>query len=132
MEILKENSGLKFWRSRVDKKISRKKIVEADRRMDADVLSVLIGRSEVVSHQKNEGEVVRMKILVKKENLEKVLEFMKANTGNSSVISSISSSLYLEERINAMKRRRISRANAVKSSWQASFSWRPALHSIPE
>lgn len=132
MEALKENSELKFWRSRKDQKISREKIADTDSRVGDDVTSVLIGRGEVVSRQKNIGEMVRTKIIVKNENREKILKFMRGNTKNSGDISSISSSLSLEECIHVMRRRRIWRANLVKSSWHANSAWRPALHSIPE
>ncbi|KAK1370368.1 hypothetical protein POM88_036460 [Heracleum sosnowskyi] len=134
MEALKEKSGFRFWKGRKSGKFSREKIVHTETRVHNDVFSVVLDGREVVSYQKNdEGEVVRMKILVKKkENLEKVVEAMSANTGKSSDIASIlSSSLYLEERINAMKRRRISRATSVKLSCHRS-SWRPALYTIPE
>lgn len=133
MDTLKEKSGLKFWRGRKDKKYSKNKTVDADTRRDADVISVLVGGSEeVLSHQKKEGEVVRMKVLVKKQDLDKVLQFVRANTRKSSDDSTISSSLYLEECINALKRRRLSRPNPVKSRCHPNTSWSPALHSIPE
>ncbi|KAK1370367.1 hypothetical protein POM88_036459 [Heracleum sosnowskyi] len=133
MEILKGKSGLKFWRGRKDKKLLKNKMVDADTRRDADVISVLIGGSEVESHSENEGEVVRMKILVKTEDLDKVLQFVRANTRKSSDNSSISSSFYLEDCINALKRRRLSRANPVKSiRCHPNSSWSPVLHSIPE
>lgn len=134
MEALKEKSGFRFWKSRKSGKFSREKIVHTDPRVHNDVFSVVQDGREVVSYEKNgEGEVVRMKILVKKENLEKVVEGMRANAGMSSDVASIlsSSSMYLEERINAMKRKRISRATPVKLSCHHS-SWRPALYSIPE
>lgn len=133
IEALKEKTGYRFWKGRESGKFSREKIVPTNTRVNDDVFSVVLDGREVVSYQKNgEGEVVRMKILVKKENLEKVLEAMSANTGKSSDIASIlSSSLFLEERISAMKRRRISRATPVKLSCHHS-SWRPALYSIPE
>lgn len=133
IEALNAKSGFRFWRSRKSGNLSRENIVHTDTRVNNDVFSVVLDGREVVSYQKNgEGEVVRMKILVKRENLEKVLEAMRANAGKSSDIASIlSSSLYLEESINAMKRRRISRATPVKLSCHHS-SWRPALYSIPE
>ncbi|KAL1833294.1 hypothetical protein ACET3Z_002945 [Daucus carota] len=133
MGALKENSEHKFWRSRKDQNFSSEKIADTDTRVGDDVTSVLIGRGEVVSHQKNIGEMVRTKIfVVKNENLEKVLKFMRGNTKNSGDISSISSSLSLEECIHFMQRRRIWRASLVKSSWHANSAWRPTLHSIPE
>lgn len=132
MEILKEKSRLKFWRGRNDNKFLKNKMVDEYTRTDADVISVLIEESEAVSHRKNDGEVLRMKIIVKKEDLEKVLQFMGGNTLKSSDNSSISSSLYLEECINALKRRSISKANPVKSRRHPNSSWSPALHSIPE
>ena len=132
MEALKENSELKFWRCHKDQKFSREKIADTDSRVGDDVTSVLIGRGEVVSRQKNIGEMVRTKIIVKNENREKILKFMRGNTKNSGDISSISSSLSLEECIHFMQRRRIWRASLVKSSWHANSAWRPTLHSIPE
>lgn len=132
MKIPKEKSGIKFWRGRKDKKFLKNKMVDANTRADADVISGFGGGSEVVSHHKNEGEVVRMKILVKKEDLDKVLQLVNANTSKSSEYSSISSSLYLEECINSLKRERLSRANLAKSRCRPNSSWSPALHSIPE
>ncbi|WOG84196.1 hypothetical protein DCAR_0103377 [Daucus carota subsp. sativus] len=109
-------------------------LVDTHTKVDDHVFSVLLDGREVVSYQKNgEGEVVRMKVFVKRDKLEKVLQAMRANLGQSSVNASIlPSSLSSEECINAMKRRRILRGTPVKLSFHYCSSWRPALSSIPE
>ncbi|WOG84195.1 hypothetical protein DCAR_0103376 [Daucus carota subsp. sativus] len=123
MESLKEKSGFRLWRDRKSAKVSRRKTAGALQDAEEGVVSC---------QQNGQGQVTRVKILVKKENLEKVLQAIRANTGKSSTIEAASSSLYLEECINAMKRRRALRANQVKLSCRNDSSWRPALDSIPE
>ncbi|OIT02853.1 hypothetical protein A4A49_31656 [Nicotiana attenuata] len=79
----------------------------------------------------NYGEkVTRMKFVVKKEDLNKVLEaladgnIINKEKGDRQLLPSVSS---LEQRLNFMRKRQQSRrANQLNSSW------RPVLQGIPE
>ncbi|RZC48537.1 hypothetical protein C5167_016956 [Papaver somniferum] len=82
----------------------------------------------VVSHTDENG-VVRMKILVKKQDLKQMLEMMdngKESSGNN--IQQQSSSLSLEQRLHVMRRKHQRRAEHAKGR----RTWQPALQSIPE
>ncbi|MCL7035190.1 hypothetical protein MKW94_011604 [Papaver nudicaule] len=83
----------------------------------------------VVSHTDENG-VVRMKILVKKQDLKQMLEMMdngKESSSNDNTQQHVqSSSLSLEQRIHVMRRKHQRRAE------KGGRTWRPALQSIPE
>uniref|UniRef100_A0A6N2L5P7 Uncharacterized protein n=1 Tax=Salix viminalis TaxID=40686 RepID=A0A6N2L5P7_SALVM len=74
----------------------------------------------VVSHSTNEDGIVRMKLVVRKQDLKQVLELMRGCE------SSTNQSLPLEQRL----RKHLSRFNAAMGSCRR--SWTPALQSIPE
>ncbi|MCL7028239.1 hypothetical protein MKW94_024665 [Papaver nudicaule] len=88
----------------------------------------------------DENGVVRMKILVKKQDLKQMLEMM--NNGNKSITPTndtqhhqqsstlVSSNLSLEQRLHSMRRRHQRRVQHVKGGNRR--TWRPALQSIPE
>ncbi|KAL7237081.1 hypothetical protein ACSBR1_020202 [Camellia fascicularis] len=79
-----------------------------------------------------EDGVVRMKIVVKKQDLKQMLEVIRGgkNTGGTSTSVSPTPSLCLEQRLNLMRRRHQWRVSQAKGSRRS--SWRPALQSIPE
>ncbi|PSS21773.1 VWFA domain-containing protein [Actinidia chinensis var. chinensis] len=79
----------------------------------------------------SEDGVVRMKIIVKKQDLNQMLELIR-NGNKMDPKSSVSTtpSLCLEQRLNFLRRRHQLRANQVKGSPRS--YWRPALQSIPE
>ncbi|KAL3514966.1 hypothetical protein ACH5RR_021868 [Cinchona calisaya] len=90
-----------------------------------------------------EGGVTRMKILVKKEHLKQVVDAMRSNgcktiyVGNNVQYSSPSSVSSLEQRLNFMRKRQLSRSSQITkrvSSRERNpiTSWKPALQSIPE
>ncbi|PSS29536.1 Protein Shroom2 like [Actinidia chinensis var. chinensis] len=89
---------------------------------------------EVMSQVRSSGTedgVVRMKIVVKKQDLKQMLELIR-NGNTTDLKSSVSTtpSLCLEQRLNFMRRRHPLRASQVKGSRQS--YWSPALQSIPE
>lgn len=69
------------------------------------------------------GEVGRMKIVVKKEDLKQVLEAIRDNGRGWGRPPALS----LEQRLNLMRRRQILRA-----ANRSRRSWKPVLQSIPE
>ncbi|KAJ6937195.1 hypothetical protein NC652_011761 [Populus alba x Populus x berolinensis] len=84
----------------------------------------------VVSHT-NENGFVRMKLVVRKQDLKQMLEVMRGGKSNANQASySPVSSLSLEQRLNLLRRKHISRSNSAKGSCRR--SWTPALQSIPE
>ncbi|KAI3980584.1 hypothetical protein MKX01_025149 [Papaver californicum] len=83
----------------------------------------------VVSHTDENG-VVRMKILVKKQDLKQMLEMMdngKESSSNNNTQQQ-SSSLSLEQRLHIMRRKHQRRVEQAKGR----RIWQPALQSIPE
>ncbi|KDP33284.1 hypothetical protein JCGZ_13071 [Jatropha curcas] len=85
----------------------------------------------VVSQAANEDGVVRMKILVKKQDLKQMLELVRNGSKNNSYQSSSSSFSSVEQRLNLLRRKHLLRVNAGKESRRRS-AWIPALQSIPE
>ncbi|KAL4616326.1 hypothetical protein ACB092_07G191200 [Castanea dentata] len=87
----------------------------------------------VVSCIEKDG-VVRMKIVVKKQDLRQVLEVMGGGGGGGKskahLQPSIMPSLSAEQRLNLLQKKHVLRANTTKES--SSSSWSPALQSIPE
>ncbi|KAI3916975.1 hypothetical protein MKW92_021958 [Papaver armeniacum] len=82
----------------------------------------------VVSHTDENG-VVRMKILVKKQDLKQMLEMMdNGKESGSNNIQQQSSSLSLEQRLHIMRRKHQRRVEHAKGR----RTWQPALQSIPE
>ncbi|KAK4340496.1 hypothetical protein RND71_041958 [Anisodus tanguticus] len=80
-------------------------------------------------------EVVRMKIVVKKEGLKQVLEALRddnnINENKSQISPSQAAVISLEQRLNFMRKRQIIRkANQLKL--KNNSSWMPVLQSIPE
>ncbi|XVE93909.1 hypothetical protein REPUB_Repub01dG0235000 [Reevesia pubescens] len=80
----------------------------------------------VVSHI-NEDGVVRMKIVVRKQDLKQMLGIINGGGKNISANNYQSSSV--EERLNLLRRKHLMRANAIK---KIQHSWSPQLQSIPE
>lgn len=84
--------------------------------------------ANVISHQTQEDGVVRMKILVRKQDLKQVLELMNGNgVHNQSSVVGASSSFSLERRLYVLRKKQIQRAKHSRQS-----SWSPELQSIPE
>ncbi|CAK7329445.1 unnamed protein product [Dovyalis caffra] len=89
-----------------------------------------VNGGSVVSHTKEDG-FVRMKLVVRKQDLNQMLELMRGGKSNTNQASySTASSLSLEQRLNLLRRKHLSRSNPAKGSCQR--SWTPALQSIPE
>ncbi|WCJ39929.1 hypothetical protein M5689_020875 [Euphorbia peplus] len=94
-------------------------------------ISALESIVQVKNSHRNEDGVVRMKVLVRKEDLKQMLQLMKNRNGSpiSHPNTSLSSSSSLvEQRLKILRRKHLARTNVVKSS----HNWAPALHSIPE
>ncbi|TMX00810.1 hypothetical protein EJD97_000120 [Solanum chilense] len=116
---------------RRESKISRTRSQKANNMM-SNILDAIakVNKSRDFSSQVNEGEVVRMKIVVKKEDLKQIVEALgNGNTMNENISNQISSSL--EQRMNFMRKRQLIRkANQIKM--RNNSSWMPMLQSIPE
>ncbi|KAJ4966299.1 hypothetical protein NE237_018148 [Protea cynaroides] len=76
----------------------------------------------------NEGGVVRMKIVVRKQEVKQMLAMMKSGKNNTHQASASSMS---EQRLHSMPRKQHRRHDHVKGKWRT-WTWRPALQSIPE
>lgn len=97
-----------------------------------------------VSQREEDGNgVVRMKILVKKQDLEQMLEaIMEGSSKNYKVVnatnnqtSSTQPLMSVEQRLNLLRKKHLfTKANKAKQQIKnrCCSSWRPALHSIPE
>ncbi|CAL9022855.1 unnamed protein product [Prunus brigantina] len=87
--------------------------------------------TNVLSHQTQEDGVVRMKILVRRQDLKQVLELMNGGWINSQASVVRPSSLCVEQRLSLLRKKHLLRASlAAKHSRQG--SWCPALQSILE
>ncbi|KAG6761705.1 hypothetical protein POTOM_034934 [Populus tomentosa] len=91
-----------------------------------------VNAGSVVSHtNEDEDGFVRMKLVVRKQDLKQMLELMRGCESSTNQASySPASSLSLEQRLNLLRRKHLSRSNAAKGSCRR--SWTPALQSIPE
>ncbi|OAY52280.1 hypothetical protein MANES_04G070500v8 [Manihot esculenta] len=83
-----------------------------------------------VVSQVNEDGVVRMKLLVRKQDLRQMLEVMRGHGKNISQQQSFSS-LSVEQRLNLLRKKQLLRANAAAKESRRR-SWTPQLQSIPE
>ncbi|KAM1003236.1 hypothetical protein ACFX13_003624 [Malus domestica] len=84
--------------------------------------------TSVISHHTREDGAVRMKILVRKEDLKQVLELMNGSSiHNQASVVRASSSFSLEQRLNVLRKKQVQRAKQRRQS-----SWSPELQSIPE
>ena len=81
------------------------------------------GSHNVVSHRDEDG-VLTMKIVVKKQDLKKMLEVIRASKSSAHQPLFSPSQSSLEQRLNLLRRKHVFRGRRS--------SWRPALHSIPE
>ncbi|KAF9600420.1 hypothetical protein IFM89_009335 [Coptis chinensis] len=122
-EIGSPKRDFKFSKARNQKSV-RSNLLEA--------IAQVHGGSVVSS--KDEDGVVRMKIVVKKQDLKNMLE--KISGGNNDtrqappVQSAFSSVLTLEHRLNIMRKRHVKRVENANKGCRS--SWRPMLQSIPE
>ncbi|CAN6554565.1 unnamed protein product [Malus baccata var. baccata] len=84
--------------------------------------------TSVISHHTREDGAVRMKILVRKEDLQQVLELMNGSSiHNQASVVRASSSFSLEQRLNVLRKKQVQRTKQRRQS-----SWSPELQSIPE
>lgn len=102
------------------------------------LLEALAKRGYVTSHTTDDGKV-KIKILVKKQDLQQILETMNYgtscnninnNNGNFTILpasSSLSSSSFERRLYDLKKKKRASQAKEQQPS-----RWKPALQSIPE
>ncbi|KAE8008819.1 hypothetical protein FH972_005292 [Carpinus fangiana] len=88
----------------------------------------------IVSCVEEDG-VVRMKIVVKKQDVKQMLQAMSGSDDHqhhhkiNAHRSSISSA---EQRLNLLRKRHLLRVDVAKKTRSSSSSWSPALQSIPE
>ena len=99
-------------------------------RSDMLETAVNVNGGGVVSCIEKDG-VVRMKIIVKKQDLTQMLEVMGGGGKSKAHLQpSNLPSLSAEQRLNLLQKKHVLRANTTKES--SSSSWSPALQSIPE
>ncbi|KAF6161360.1 hypothetical protein GIB67_023552 [Kingdonia uniflora] len=96
------------------------------RRNLLEAIAKVHGDGGVVSCNEENG-LLRMKIVVRKQDLKHMLEMVRGKNNNKTDQSSIFS---LEQRLQAMRKRRLKRAEHVKAC--GSNPWQPALLTIPE
>lgn len=88
-----------------------------------------IAKSNGVVSQTEEDGVVRMKIVVRKQDLKQMLQVMGGNNDHNT--SSFSPSLTAEQRLSLLRKKHVlMRANLAKQSRRS--CWSPVLQSIPE
>lgn len=108
--------------------------ISRTRSQKANVMSNILDAIAKDFSSQEKGEVVRMKIVVKKEDLKQVLEALRdgnINENRSQISPSQVAVLSLEQRLNFMrKRQQIRKANQIKL--RNNSSWMPVLQSIPE
>lgn len=78
---------------------------------------------------------MRMKIVMKREELEQVLEAIRDGRGSfvrRGPVSAAAAPSSLEQRLSLLRRRQILRAAAQAKGRSRPGSWRPVLQSIPE
>lgn len=128
MEVKFAEDRCAWPRRSSESKILRTRSQKAN--MMSNILDAIAKVNRDFSSQENEGEVVRMKIVVKKDDLKQVIEALgNGNNMNENRSSQISSSL--EQRLNFMRKRQLIRkANQIKL--RNNSSWMPVLQSIPE
>lgn len=109
--------------------------ISRTRSQKANVMSNILDAIAKDFSSQEKGEVVRMKIVVKKEDLKQVLEALRdgnINENRSQISPSQAAVLSLEQRLNFMrKRQQIRKANQLKLRNNSS-NWMPVLQSIPE
>ncbi|CAN1771083.1 hypothetical protein LINPERHAP1_LOCUS11780 [Linum perenne] len=90
------------------------------------------GGGRVVCHEGGPG-VVRMKVLVKKQDLKQMLELLGDGKLQSSSSFRPTTFSNVEQRLNLLRRKQASRGNGGKGCRvSSSRPWIPALQSIPE
>ncbi|KAJ0010639.1 hypothetical protein Pint_33790 [Pistacia integerrima] len=90
------------------------------------------GGVNVVS-QANKGGVVRMKIVVEKEELKQMIDMMRGSENNAHGLpSSLPSPSPVERRLHLLKSRHLLRVNNSSKENQRGHVWHPVLQSIPE
>ena len=102
-----------------------------------DLLNKMGVQGGRVSRTVDENGVVRMKILVKRHELEQVLDRVAKKTDHNKQnhvsirhVSRSPASRSLDQRLKDMKRMRILKSRQIMGDRRG--SWRPALQSIPE
>ncbi|MBA0586789.1 hypothetical protein Gorai_017514 [Gossypium raimondii] len=86
----------------------------------------------VVSHIHENG-TLRVKIVVKKQDLRQMLGIINGGTGknnNNYYYQSSPPSISVEERLNLLRKKQLLRSNAIKK--KSRHCWSPELQSIPE
>ncbi|MBA0649517.1 hypothetical protein Goklo_017073 [Gossypium klotzschianum] len=86
----------------------------------------------VVSHIHENG-ALRVKIVVKKQDLRQMLGIINGGTGknnNNYYFQSSPPSISVEERLNLLRKKQLLRSNAIKK--KSRHCWSPELQSIPE
>ncbi|MBA0581112.1 hypothetical protein Gorai_023300 [Gossypium raimondii] len=88
------------------------------------------GGTTVVTHHINEDGVLRVKIVVRKQDLKQMLGRINGDDRKINTNYPSSPSLSVEQRLNLLRKKHAMKAgNAVKKSFHC---WSPQLQSIPE
>lgn len=97
-----------------------------------DAIAKASGGGHVGSPTEEDNGVVRMKIVVRKQDWKQMLEAMGGCSNNNCKKQADLPSLSVEQRLNLLrKKHQILKANLAKQN-RIRSSWSPALRSIPE
>ncbi|KAK9135817.1 hypothetical protein Syun_015147 [Stephania yunnanensis] len=126
MELMK--FGEEKSSPRRESRLSRGRSQKAMRSNILEAIAQMQGGS-IVSRRDEDG-TLRMKIVVKKQDLKHFLGMMGSGNNGSNNQASLSSLTTLEQRLHVLRSRQVRRSAEVAKS--GSGPWRPALQSIPE
>ncbi|KAK9112604.1 hypothetical protein Scep_020123 [Stephania cephalantha] len=130
MELMK--FGEEKRSPRRESRLSRGRSQKAMRSNILEAIAQMQGGS-IVSRRDEDG-TLRMKIVVKKQDLKHFLGMMGSgnNIYGSNNQASLSSLTTLEQRLHVLRSRQVRRSAEVAKTKSGSGPWRPALQSIPE
>lgn len=138
MELKYFSAGNKASPKRSDHQYSRLHRARNHQKVNtrSNLLDAIAKSNGDVSQTEEDG-VVRMKIVVRKQDLKQMLEVMGGNNSNNkqaknnSNTTSFLASLTAEQRLSLLRKKHVlMRANSAKQSRRS--SWSPVLQSIPE
>ncbi|KAF5745777.1 hypothetical protein HS088_TW07G01370 [Tripterygium wilfordii] len=98
---------------------------KSSNRVEAIASQVRGGGGVVLNHSNEDGSV-RMKIMVRKQDLKQVLDVIDKCAGTTTT------TLSMEQRLNLLRRKHRLRACSKESRSREGCSWTPTLQSIPE
>ncbi|KAK9109347.1 hypothetical protein Sjap_017407 [Stephania japonica] len=113
---------------RRESRLSRARSQKAMRSNILEAIAQMQGGNSV--SRRDEDGTLRMKIVVKKQDLKHFLGMMGSGNNGNNNQASLSSLTTLEQRLHVLRSRQVRRSVEVAKSSRG--PWRPALQSIPE